>query len=263
MDTTDEGFLEGVTDRLAGLPGVVAVSLGGSRTTGGHRPDSDWDLAVYYRGRFDPADLRALGWSGTVFELGAWGGGVFNGGAWLNIDGHRVDVHYRDLGRVERELTEAAAGRFQIEPLAFHLAGVPTYILVAELAGNLILRGELPGPDGYPDALRGSAPSVWWGRARDALNYAAQAHAPAGRFTPCVGLLGQAVLQTAHAVAAGNGVWVTNEKTLWDRASVAGADNVLASARPDPTSLSQVAERLLEICHTAIQTAMGPTAPGR
>jgi predicted nucleotidyltransferase len=33
---------------LAGLPGVVAVVLGGSRAAGTHRPDSDWDLGLYY-----------------------------------------------------------------------------------------------------------------------------------------------------------------------------------------------------------------------
>lgn len=250
-------FVDGVADRLAALPGVVAVSLGGSRAAGTHRPESDWDLAVYYRHTFDPGDVRALGWSGTVFELGAWGGGVFNGGAWLDIDGHRVDVHYRDLDRVEHELAEATAGRFQIEPLAFHLPGVPTYILVAELAGNRVLRGELPRPDGYPSALRRRAPPIWWDRARNAIGYAAHAHAAAGRFTPCVGLLGQAAMQTAHAVAAGRGVWVTNDKTLWDRAGIAAADGVLAAALSHPASLGDVAHRMLEICRSAVEAAAG------
>lgn len=259
-EAADEDFVDGIAERLAGLPGVVAVSLGGSRVRGTHRPDSDWDLAIYYRSRFDPADLRALGWSGEVFDLGAWGGGVFNGGAWLNFDGRQVDVHYRDLGRVEHELTEATAGRFHIEPLAFHLAGIPTYLLVAELASNRVLRGELPDPGDYPGALRRSAPAVWWQRARDGLNYAACAHAPAGRFIPCVGLLGQAVLQTAHAVAARRGVWVTNEKTLWDRAAITGADSVLAGARPDPESLGQAAQQLREVCQAAVQAAPGERA---
>jgi hypothetical protein len=250
-------FVEAIADRLACLPGVVAVSLGGSRASGTHRPDSDWDLAVYYRDSFDPGDLRAVGWSGTVFELGAWGGGVFNSGAWLDIDGQRVDVHYRDLDRVEHELTEATAGRFAIEPLAFHLAGVPTYLLVAELADNRVLRGELPRPGSYPTALRRSAPPVWWARAEEALEYAARAHAPAGRYTPCIGLLGQAALQTAHAVAAGRGVWVTNEKTLWDRAGVAGADTVLAGATPDPAGLGQATRRMLEVCRAAVRSAAG------
>ena len=72
----DTEFVDHVADRLAALPGVTAVSLGGSRAVGTHRADSDWDLAIYYRDRFDPQDLRDLGWPGEVSEIGGWGGGV-------------------------------------------------------------------------------------------------------------------------------------------------------------------------------------------
>jgi hypothetical protein len=138
----NDGFIDQVPDRLAGLPTVQAVTLGGSRAQGTHHPDSDWDLAIYYRGGFDPQTLRDIGWAGEVSDIGAGGGGVFNGGAWLTIEDRRVDVHYRDLDVVEHELTEAAAGRFRIEPLLFHLAGIPSYLLVAELAINIVLRGR-------------------------------------------------------------------------------------------------------------------------
>jgi predicted nucleotidyltransferase len=57
----DDAFPAYVADRLAGLPGVRAVTLGGSRAEGTHRPDSDWDFSVYYRGHFDPQDLRDTG----------------------------------------------------------------------------------------------------------------------------------------------------------------------------------------------------------
>src|SRR3954452_16797814 len=90
---SDAAFLDATADRLAAPPAVRAVALGGSRAEGTARPDSDWDLAVYYRGAFDPADLRAVGWPGVVSELGGWGGGVFNGGAWLEIEARGVDVH--------------------------------------------------------------------------------------------------------------------------------------------------------------------------
>src|ERR1700754_3622024 len=110
----DEGFLVYVTERLATLPRVQAVALGGSRATGTHGSDSDWDFAVYYRGSFEPAHLRDLGWPGEGSEIGDWGGGVFNGGAWLTVDGRRVDVHYRDLDDVDHHLAEAREGRFQI-----------------------------------------------------------------------------------------------------------------------------------------------------
>jgi predicted nucleotidyltransferase len=39
--------------KLAALPGVLAVTLGGSRARGEHRFDSDWDFGVYYRGAFE------------------------------------------------------------------------------------------------------------------------------------------------------------------------------------------------------------------
>ncbi len=78
----------------------------------------------------------------TVRDDGAFGwGGVFNGGAWLQVDGRKVDVHYRDLDDVEHQLAEARAGRFGIERLLFYLAGVPTYVVVAEIALNQVLYG--------------------------------------------------------------------------------------------------------------------------
>jgi Nucleotidyltransferase domain len=255
---SDTEFVDAVADRLHALRGVVAVSLGGSRAAGTARPDSDWDLAVYYHGEFDPAQLRAIGWPGTVFGVGEWGGGVFNGGAWLEIDGRRVDVHYRDLQRVNHELGESVAGRFAIEPLAFHLAGIPTYILTAELAGNAVVRGALPRPAEYPVALRRAAPGVWWSRAEEALGYARTAHAPAGRATPCLGLLAQAALQAAHAVAAARGVWVTNEKTLWDHAAIPGVDAALASPGRDPEALTTVVDEVAARCAAARKASPVP-----
>ncbi|CAM5670303.1 Putative nucleotidyltransferase OS=Streptomyces violarus OX=67380 GN=FHS41_005956 PE=4 SV=1 [Streptomyces violarus] len=177
----DQTFLDTTADRLAALPAVRAVTLGGSRAQGTERPDSDWDLAVYYRGGFDPDDLRAVGWEGEVSELGAWGGGVFNGGAWLTVDGRRVDVHYRDLDVVEHEVAEAEQGRFRVEPLMFHLAGIPTYLLAAELAINEVLRGELPRPAAYPPALRETAPAHWHGRPRPPSPTRRRATRPGGR----------------------------------------------------------------------------------
>lgn len=239
---SDEAFLGHVADRLAALPAVSAVTLGGSRAQGLHTAGSDWDLAVYYRGPFDPARLRALGWEGEVGELGAWGGGVFNGGAWLTIDGRHVDVHYRDLDVVEHELAEARAGRFHWEPLMFHLAGIPSYLVVAELAVNRVLRGTLPAPR-YPEALREAAPPVWRQQAAMTLRYAKGAHAPRGQLTEVAGALATAAAQTAHAVLAERGEWVTNEKRLLTRAELRGLDPLIVSLSPDPAALRDAVSR--------------------
>jgi predicted nucleotidyltransferase len=153
----DDSFLRYVDEHLGGLPGVKAVTLGGSRAEGTHRPDSDWDFSIYYRGAFDPQALRDIGWPGEVSEVGGWSPGVFNGGAWLEIDGRPADVHYRDLDTIDREIAASSEGRFRVEPLMFHLAGIPSYLVLAELAGNRVLSGELPRPD-YPAALRERGP---------------------------------------------------------------------------------------------------------
>src|SRR3954467_6594448 len=76
--------------RLVEIPGVVGVVLGGSRALGTHRPDSDVDLGVFYRGALDVAALRALAAETAdqvlgISEIGGWGPWV-NGGAWLVIE---------------------------------------------------------------------------------------------------------------------------------------------------------------------------------
>ncbi|WP_328772386.1 nucleotidyltransferase domain-containing protein [Streptomyces sp. NBC_00286] len=238
-EATDSAFLDPIADRLAALPTVQAVALGGSRAQGTHTSESDWDLAVYYRGAFDPEDLRALGWPGEVFEIGGWGGGVFNGGAWLTIEGRRVDVHYRDLDVVEHVWAEAEEGRFRIEPLMFHLAGIPTYLLVAELAINQVLRGELRRPSAYPQALRKTAPERWYGMATATLAYAKAGHAPKGALTQVAGAIAVAATQTAHAVLAARGEWVTNEKRLLERAGLREVDALVGDLTPEPMALVQ------------------------
>ncbi len=256
----DTAFREFVVDHLAGLPGVRAVTLGGSRATGKHRPDSDWDFAVYYRGAFSPGGLRALGWPGQVSEIGGWGGGVFNGGAWLQVDGRKVDVHYRDLDDVEHHLAQARAGRFAVERLMFHLAGVPTYIVVAEIALNQVLSGDLPRP-GYPDALRTAAAPRWWGDAQATLGYGRDGYAGHGRLTETAGTIAVAAAQAGHAVLAASGQWITNEKTLLDRAGLRGLDQILAGLTPAPDALTEAVDAAEAFLHSAITQAGQPPPP--
>lgn len=252
----DEAFLDHVAGRLARLPGVAAVTLGGSRAEGTQRPDSDWDFSLYYRGQFEPQALRDIGWPGEVFEIGGWSPGVFNGGAWLEIDGRKADVHYRDLDAIDREILGSQQGRFTIEPLAFHLAGYPSYLILAELSVKRVLYGSLPTPD-YPVALRRRASEVWWGRADITFGYARSFHAPQGRVTQCVGLAAQAASQSAHAVLAARGEWITNEKTLLTRAGLRCVDELIAAVRPDPAALCALVDSTQTICLNAVQKARG------
>jgi hypothetical protein len=223
-----------LASELAGLPGAHAVVLGGSRATAAHRPDSDWDLGLYYRASvrpLDPADVRALGHRGQVSELGEWGP-IVHGGAWLTIEGTPVDVLFADLDTVQRWADDAEHGRFEVLAQNGYVAGAPTYVPVGALALCVPLAGELPRP-GYPDALAASASWRWRGRAAVALMFAAL-HARAADAVCCGGMLAQAVLGAAHSRLAERREWVVNEKRLVERAGLDAAQPLLAA--PGATS---------------------------
>jgi predicted nucleotidyltransferase len=190
-----------LASELAGLPGAHAVVLGGSRATATHRPDSDWDLGLYYRASvrpLDPADVRALGHPGHVSELGEWGP-IVHGGAWLTIEGTPVDVLFADLDTVQRWADDAEHGRFEVLAQNGYVAGAPTYVPVGALALCAPLAGELPRP-AYPAALADSASGRWRGR----------------------------------AAVAERREWVVNEKRLVERAGLVAAQPLLAA--PGATS---------------------------
>lgn len=158
-----------MAERLVRVPGVVGVALGGSRARGEHRPDSDWDLGVYYRGRLDLAALRTL--AGPDVEVagpGGWGPWV-DGGAWLTVDGTAVDWILRDLDRVGRVWADCREGRYEVGIQAGHPLGFwsPCY------AGELALGQVLADPSGeltrlratmavYPEALRTALTGATW-----------------------------------------------------------------------------------------------------
>ena len=76
--------LDALAARLADVPGVIAVVLGGSRARGTADEHSDTDVGVYRRGRLDLSALREIAaeWpESTVTEPGEWGPWV-DGGAW-------------------------------------------------------------------------------------------------------------------------------------------------------------------------------------
>lgn len=210
--------MEWLAELLATIPGVVAVTLGGSRARGEAGRDSDWDFGLYYRNHIDTDAIRAFGFTGEVFEPWAWGR-IPNGGAWLEIDGEKVDLLYRDLDVVEHWTREAEAGRFEIWREVGHTAGVPTYTLMAELAINRVLVGRLPTPR-FPGALRDAAPPVWRHLARGALKFA-EHHRRNDDPVPERANLAIAVLQLAHAKCAEQRVWALNEKRLVERAGLA------------------------------------------
>jgi hypothetical protein len=236
--------VEHLAARLAAIPGVLAVTLGGSRATNTAVEGSDWDFGLYYRGRLDPADIVALGWPGQVFAPGEWGR-IVNGGAWLTIDGTKVDLIYRDLDRVEHWTSAAEHGEFEIQREVGYVAGIATYVLAGELALGRVLAGELPRP-GFPPKLRQTAPQAWYRLAAGALHFA-DVHAGRQDRVGCLANLGQAVLATAQGRLAAAGEWVLNEKRITERAGLHAVQDRLAPPERELGALVSDVRACLEL----------------
>lgn len=237
-----------IAEDLAAVPGAVAVVLGGSRAIGVAREDSDWDLGVYYRAtqrQLDPQDVRGLGYSGTISELGEWGP-LVNGGGWLNVEGTPVDVLFRDLDAVERWWSQAERGEFDVLLQPGTIVGAPTYLPVGELAICQVLHGQLNRPESYPEELATSAPQIWRGKAGAALMFA-QGYAGLGDVVSCLGMLSQAILCEAHARTAETNCWALNEKRLIAEADLEETHMLLSRAGNSTDSLASAVEAVEEI----------------
>jgi hypothetical protein len=236
--------VEFIAARLAAVPGVVAVTLGGSRATNTAVEGSDWDFGLYYRGRLDPADIVALGWPGRVFAPGEWGQ-IVNGGAWLTVDGTKVDLIYRDLDEVLRWTEAAEDGRFEIQREVGYVAGIATYVLAGELALGKVLAGELPRPR-FPPRLRETAPVAWSRLAAGALHFA-EVHAGREDKVACLANLCQAVLAVGQGSLAAAGEWILNEKRLVERAGLGSVEERLRQPSPELPLLVQDVRALLAV----------------
>ncbi|MFJ9445374.1 nucleotidyltransferase domain-containing protein [Kitasatospora sp. NPDC101235] len=210
-------IIEDMAGQLTRVPGVVGVMLGGSRARGEERPESDWDLGVYYRGRLDLDELRAL--AGPEVEVagpGGWGPWV-NGGAWLRIDGAAVDWILRDLDRVGQVWADCREGRYEVGTQAGHPLGFwsPCY------PGEVALGQPLADPTGeltrlkrqtadYPEPLRGALTAATW-EAGFLLDTAAKSavRADALHVSLC---LSRAVGILIQALYAHHRRWCLNEK---------------------------------------------------
>ncbi len=137
LSATQRELVSSLSTRLASIPVVAAVVLGGSHARGRAKPDSDIDLGLLYS-ETDPFAVH------RVRELAAavndtpepvvtgfyeWGPCV-NGGAWLTIGGQRVDFIYRSLEHVGRVVDDAEAGRYTLDYLQQPPFGFfsPTYL---------------------------------------------------------------------------------------------------------------------------------------
>lgn len=248
----DDDALDSFARRLIRVPGVLGVTLGGSRGRGEPSPTSDTDLGLYYRGDLDVAALgdaaRAIGGpAAQVTGRGGWGPWV-DGGGWLTVDGAAVDLIYRDLDRVEACWERVRAGEVDFHAQAGHPLGVPDVTYPGELAVARVLAD----PSGvlselrvryqdYPEALADAMLDRLW--EADLLLPGVAKIVDRGDTAFLSLCLSRVLLLAAHAVCARAGRWVTHEKGLVaiaDRMATAppgfavAVDHALGAVASDP-----------------------------
>ena len=239
-----------IADRLAAIPGVLAVALGGSRARGTATPTSDVDLGVCYDPARPPArdQLNALARElddthpvAAVTPFGAWGPWI-NGGAWLTIDGEHVDWLFRDLARVRRVVAECRTGR----PDIAYQPGHPHAFVSAMYLGEIDCCVPLVDPDGhlatlkalvrpYPPLLRTALVARFLDEARFSLDGAAKA-APRADVVYVAGCLFRTVSALVQVLFAANDRYCLNEK---------GALAELSGFARIPADFSSTATRIL------------------
>jgi hypothetical protein len=171
-----------------------------------------------------------------------------NGGAWLEIadsEGslRRVDLMWRELSTLVRLLDEAERGVFSVVRVPFFLAGMPTYLPVAELAFGRPLVGDVPPGCAMPVRLRERG-AVWWREnAQFDFDYAVKL-AARGEQAIAMGFLARVLVQLAHVQMRAQGRWVFNEKSLVEDAG-------LGALAAELTAGSQL-EKSIAVLRTAV-----------
>lgn len=146
-----------LTEQLSTINGIKAIVLGGSHARGRAKPESDIDLGLFYSEAtpFSIQQLRELAEAvndtanPVVTDFYGWGAWV-NGGAWLTIGGQCVDFIYRSLEHVERVITEAEAGRYELD----YAQQPPFGFFSVTYLGEIAICVPLFDPEARLDALK-------------------------------------------------------------------------------------------------------------
>ena len=224
-EPNDEVLLGRLVRAFGGVPGVRAIVLGGSRARGEAAAHSDYDIGLYYEaghpidtGRLAKAAMLLPGAAASsVTAIGEWGPWI-NGGAWLTVDGRRVDLLYREMGKVRAVIDACRAGRIErvYQPGHPHAFVSPIYMGEVALAQVLWDPDQVLMPlkrqcEPYPPALGEALIRSFLWEAKFALENAAHGR---GRDDPAyvAGCTFRSVACLCQSLFALNRVWLLNEK---------------------------------------------------
>lgn len=158
--TAPNPVIDDIVRALRHVPGIVAIALGGSRSIGTATADSDYDIAVFENneGDIESESLRqaiqsiADGPIRLTEKLAL---------AEFTIHGQSVELFFRKLSMIAREIENARAGKFGKMQHVLHPHGYLSTIIISYITyarplwdphnrlGQLVNQARP-----YPDALR-------------------------------------------------------------------------------------------------------------
>ena len=277
-------LVKSLTERLGAIPGIKAVVLGGSHARGRAQPGSDIDLGLLYSeaAPFLIEAVRELADKvndtpgPVVTDFYGWGPWV-NGGAWLTIDGQRVDFIYRSLEHVDRVITEAEAGRYELHYLQQPPFGFFSGTYLGEIAACIplfdpdarvtVLKGRVAK---YPEALRVAVMQDYLFMAEFTLTAFAPKVATRSDTYGTAACLTRAVNELVLALFALNRKYPINDKTAlmevaeFERAPQDFGPRVqktLAQLGASPAELLVAVENVAQLLHETIDLAEGLYQP--
>ncbi len=222
----DDVLLDRLVRGLGGVPGIRAIVLGGSRARGEATVQSDYDVGLYYEadnpidiGRLAKAAMLLPGTaSSSVTAIGEWGPWI-NGGAWLAVEGKRVDLLYRDLGKVRGVIEACHAGRIERVYQPGHPHAFVSAIYMGEVARcrvlwdpENVLAGLKRRSEAYPPALAEALIRSFFWEARFALENAAHGRGREEDPAYVAGCAFRTIACLCQTLFALNNVYLLNEK---------------------------------------------------
>jgi hypothetical protein len=216
-----------LVDSLGSIRGIRAVVLGGSYARRRAEAGSDIDLGIYYS-ESEPFLIDAIRELAVAvndspnpvvtgfYEWGPW----VNGGAWLTIGGQRVDFIYRSLEHINRVISEAEMGRFELN----YAQQPPFGFFSGTYLGEIAICIPLFDPEAlldrlksrvatYPEALRAAVVQHFLWSAEFGLAAFARKFAARADVYGTVACLSRAVNELILALFALNRRYPVNDKT--------------------------------------------------
>ncbi|MDA9410662.1 nucleotidyltransferase domain-containing protein [Bradyrhizobium sp. CCBAU 45384] len=135
-------LLTRLTSAFAEVPGIAAIVLGGSRARGSAHPASDYDIGLYFTAAAPLNTERLLAAAKAVADrtaaasvtpIGEWRPWIV-GGAWLSVEGHKVDLLYRNADEVKTVMDSCRAGIVTMDYQPGHPHGFCSAIWMGEIA---------------------------------------------------------------------------------------------------------------------------------